>query len=783
MAVCARRVPVGRVIRSWYLIVFCLLLTLSTAAQTLHPDDVYWDDRFAPPGVAGTVHVVETDGSNIYIGGEFNAVCGVRANNVAKWNGSSWSALWTGTNGPVYAIDVAPDGSAYIGGYFTEAGGISVNHIARWGGNSWSKLGVGDDNGVHPDGSVRSIYARGNSEIYVGGGFSRVAGSIVTAMNIALWNGQQWSALDWGVANSSMGGGEVNCMVDMGGSIYVGGGFSVAGSTYENGFMDVAQWNGTSWSKLGGGVGGYAHAMTEYQGNLVVTGLFYSAGRTDVGNIASWNPTLQTWSPIGDTGTFQDTLRAAKVIGGDLYVAGDSDFNGLTFKYWDGATWNPVNVQIRGDRNGDPLIYSIATNGNNRVYFGGSFRTDTLFHENLAGFGEVTGNTSVVLVGNYDDMWATGHANGLDGIVHAFEATSDGSVYAGGEFMNGSGQTLNRLARWTGTSWEPVGGGVNNTVEALHASGTDLYVGGQFTQAGGVSCEHVARWDGNEWHPLGLGLSGTVLSIGSVGDTVFCGGSWLYAGNEEIHYIARWENGTWSSLASGVDNTVMAMERHNNDLYVGGSFTQAGVYTANYAAVWGANYWSTLSPGPIIGLNNVVYEMAESPDWIILGGEFTEAGGSVANHVVAWNGIGWVRLGDGIGNSTYENVRAVTANDDNEVFVGGTISTFVNDYSAYPNRIAKYASSSWSILGSGVSGGEYLFVDALEVGAGGEVFVGGDFTAAGNKGSMFVGAWLGSLSPQKQTATVLVGNLPDPGDLDRNSDGLVDVSDIVKSGV
>ena len=54
-------------------------------------------------------------------------------------------------NNTVRALTVFDDGSGpalYAGGAFTTAGGVAANHIAKWNGSSWSALGSGM-NGAH----------------------------------------------------------------------------------------------------------------------------------------------------------------------------------------------------------------------------------------------------------------------------------------------------------------------------------------------------------------------------------------------------------------------------------------------------------------------------------------------------------------------------------------------------------------------------------------------------------------------------------------------------------
>src|SRR5258705_34815 len=62
------------------------------------------------PGVDSDVvaSTVFDDGGGpaLYVGGFFTTAGGVAANYVAKWNGSSWSALGSGMNGSVYALTV-----------------------------------------------------------------------------------------------------------------------------------------------------------------------------------------------------------------------------------------------------------------------------------------------------------------------------------------------------------------------------------------------------------------------------------------------------------------------------------------------------------------------------------------------------------------------------------------------------------------------------------------------------------------------------------------------------
>ena len=69
-------------------------------------------------------------------GREFDQAGAVAANNIAVWDGNSWAALGSGTDGNIYALAVGGSGKLYAGGYVDQAGGTSANYIAVWNGSS-----------------------------------------------------------------------------------------------------------------------------------------------------------------------------------------------------------------------------------------------------------------------------------------------------------------------------------------------------------------------------------------------------------------------------------------------------------------------------------------------------------------------------------------------------------------------------------------------------------------------------------------------------------------------
>ena len=131
-------------------------------------------------------------GPALYLGGTDLIVNATALGALARWNGTGWDALAVpleSSLGPptVYDLAVLDDGSGsalYAAGVFDMAGGVAVANIARWNGSNWSALGSGLDN----QGRVVCAYNDGKSpqsDLYVSGVF-RTAGGM-PASHIACW--------------------------------------------------------------------------------------------------------------------------------------------------------------------------------------------------------------------------------------------------------------------------------------------------------------------------------------------------------------------------------------------------------------------------------------------------------------------------------------------------------------------------------------------------------------------------------------------------------------------
>lgn len=153
-------------------------------------------------GINGSVRAMTVfdDGSGpaLYAAGHFTAANGVPANHIVRWDGSTFTPLGRGLDYQgAHALAVFDDGGGpalYVGGSFIYAGDdVLVNRIARWNGTSFSAVGGGFYGEVYSlavfdDGSGPALYAAG--------AFATAGG--VPASNIARWNGSTWTALGTG---------------------------------------------------------------------------------------------------------------------------------------------------------------------------------------------------------------------------------------------------------------------------------------------------------------------------------------------------------------------------------------------------------------------------------------------------------------------------------------------------------------------------------------------------------------------------------------------------------
>ncbi len=164
---------------------------------------IYWSSVGGgiPSANGGEIRCIEfDDNSNLYIGGIFEQIGTVTFNNIAKWDGTSWTQLTTGIIASIGVSVVNSlkfwNNNLYVGGSFNTAGGIPCSHIAKWNGNMWSGLG----SGIYGDPRAFEVY---NNKLYSAGEFAGTGGSIING--VVFWDGNDWINIDDGSISELFG--------------------------------------------------------------------------------------------------------------------------------------------------------------------------------------------------------------------------------------------------------------------------------------------------------------------------------------------------------------------------------------------------------------------------------------------------------------------------------------------------------------------------------------------------------------------------------------------------
>jgi hypothetical protein len=704
------------------------------------------------PGVGDRVHALtvfdDGGGPALYAGGNFTAAGGVLANYVARWDGSTWAALASGTNGRVNALSVFDDGGGpalYAGGAFTTAGGLGASNIAKWDGSGWAALSSGLSGEVH---ALTVFDGDGEPALYAGGAFITAGG--VVANHVAAWDGSTWASVGEGMD------GDVLALAvyddGLGRALYAGGAFTYAGGAEAN---FVAQWNGSSWTPLGSGMAGaypVVHALAVFDDGggpaLYAGGGFASAGSVVAKSIARWNGS--SWSAVGGgssgatvyaLGVFDDGGGPALYAGGDIATAGGVVANSIA--RWDGSSWSALGSGLTGGGKNVLALAGFDDGGGPALYAGG----------NIGSAGGVT----AAGIAKWDGSTWAALGSGLNNAVYSLAVFDDGggpALHAAGLFTSAGGVMASHIAKWDGSTWAALGsglGGSSSNVLALavfdDGGGPALYAGGTFTTAGGVAANHIAEWDGSSWSALGSGMNSggyvralTVFDDGG-GPALYAGGDFTKAGGLTANHVARWNGSSWAALGSGTNSGVSALTVFDDGagpmLHAGGKFTTAGGVVANRIAKWDGSSWAPLGSG--MGANQVlalaVFDDGGGP-MLVAGGDFTTAGGMAASRIARWDGASWAALGTGMN----DEVHALAVFDDGggpALHAGGDFTTAGG---VAVSRIAKWDGASWAPLGSGTNGDVYALT-AFDSGGLPALFAGGVFQIAIDSGDSRLAKW------------------------------------------
>jgi hypothetical protein len=279
--------------------------------------------------------------------------------------------------------------------------------------------------------------------------------------------------------------------------------------------------------------------------------------------------------------------------------------------------------------------------------------------------------------------------------------------------------SLQRIGRWNGVTWSPLGTGINGQVRAVCVRPNgDVIAGGTFSSAGGVAAGNLARWNGAAWVAMPSVSAVNALLALPNGDVIVGG----------TGGVQRWNGAFMLPLGTGLGlvgptpfvNALALLP--NGDVVVGGGFTSAGGMSANSIARWNGTTWSTFGSGftgwwsnPASVLSLGVLANGD----VVASGNFLYSGSVPAGGCMRWNGTAWVAMGTG--SPSFAN--AMTTLPDGALLVGAS------------NTLQRWDGATWSAFGGAPNGA----VRALAYVPSGTIAAGGFFTAGGTQVSPYFG--------------------------------------------
>jgi trimeric autotransporter adhesin len=275
---------------------------------------------FAPWTASQNTSALAVSATDVLAAGTFVPTANVPTHNIARWNGAAWQATTpgSGSDGPISAVAVRPDGSLLVAGNFHHIAGQPANRLALLAGGVWQPIASSAIN------TVRLAQARPDGEVVLVGEFpNTTTGGMDFVMR---WNGGAVTPIYGGLWGTRI----VRCVA------LASNGDALLGysdlATFSSG---IARWDGATLT-FAPVASTLLNALVELpNGDIAVAG-FFSQFATP--SLARWTGTqlLPFGTPLAGT-----VLSLARTPNGEL-IAGGSFPSPPRIARWDGAAWQPL---------------------------------------------------------------------------------------------------------------------------------------------------------------------------------------------------------------------------------------------------------------------------------------------------------------------------------------------------------------------------------------------------------------------------------------------------------
>ncbi len=491
------------------------------------------------PGPNAGVSALMVAGTELFVGGNFTQIGAQSLAQLARLDatGTPVGSFVPAPNSSVTLLE--QDGSAlYASGFFSNIGGLSRSGVAKLNPNT----GTADPTfQIAPDSSVSSVLVSGTS-LYVGGSFTRLG----TDERIGLGRVDALSGANLATPLSTRQPQITALARQPDGATLIGGFFVRPGSSMRNlvrvdasGAFDLA-YNPTPNGQVGA-------IVVAAGGESYVSGGFNNIGGQTRSGLAKLNPNGTADAAFVANLSCLTSAPALHLRTDGLIVAGCfTNVNGelrnrlakvgLTTGTVDPA-WNP---------NASASVSALAENAAGNLFVGGSFTT-------MGGVARARlAKISATGTGALDTSW-TADTNSS---VRALLVSSDQSLYVGGFFSTVTGVARRGLAKLSTTSpavlsaWDPAGSYFNSVYALAQGQDGSIYAGGSFLNSGGLYRSNAVKLSPTTgladpgWNPsfdapvyallVGYGNTPVVVRNPLIEQNIAFGGEFEFSGATEI---------------------------------------------------------------------------------------------------------------------------------------------------------------------------------------------------------------------------------------------------------
>lgn len=593
----------------------------------------------------------------------------------------------TGVNGlPAGLATWDPDGSGPRGplvvvrGSINCAGRTAVNRLAAWDAqtDTWHDLNSAAIRDVEtvrglPDG--RLLAWTGSSGLFLDG----------TSSALAVYDGSTWKSL-----SPALGPGRAITCAAMApnGDIVVGGEFSAINGTDA---QNVARWNGTTWSALGGGVSTRVAAIDVLSGGDVVVLAKATAVYSDVPRVVQ-RFSAGAWSLVGPV--MQDEVSVLRALPGGDFVIARSGRGGNVYRLesnLNGTFWESFgSISMRSD-----VITDIQPiDANNVFVIGNGLQagdSNTYSLVKLPRGGAAAGLCTSI---------SGGYRSGVVLPDQQFVIIPKVDVLPVGGY----------ISRWTGSAWLPLEISFSRAISidcAVPTPSGETFASGLFVDPSGTTRAGFAKQEGGVWQPFEAGGLAPRGPMHAGADGLLAFGVKQTVNSVYMAGVAIRRDGIWSNSMIGSAELRCITQTANGTLFVGGDYISTSLPNPMIGvATWDGAAWVTAGDGLANpptrdwgggeSVKSTVYALCPLRDGRLLAvGEFSLSAATTLNGVAIWNGGGWSPLGNGIPNFNlgyHRTGRCATQMNTGDILVGGAeLST--TDASV---AIVRWDGTSWT---------------------------------------------------------------------------------------